>query len=235
MSVALVDYARKIRQGCRLATQAALATGTYYNGIADDGVGATFTVTATGTLTVDSVVSGLGDRILVKNQATAYQNGIYAVTIAGAVGVSAVLTRVSDFDTSAEIVRAIIPITEGAVSTGLTYQCVITAAITMGTTSLVFSLFPARGRNAVTATYTITDDDDIISATSGTFTITIPTAVGRTGKQFTIKNIGATLTLATTSTQTIDGTTVPTLSANDFVTIVSDGANWIIVGKTITA
>lgn len=86
-----------------VATTAAL-TATYANGTADAsgglGIGATLTITATGVLTIDGVNKVLNDRILVKDQADAKQNGIYRVSTAGAVGVSAVLTRALDSNNS---------------------------------------------------------------------------------------------------------------------------------------
>lgn len=65
---------------------------------------------------------------------------------------------------------------------------------------------------------------------SGTTTLTLPTAVGNTSF-YTVKNSGSnTVTIATTSSQTIDGSTPITLPvANTSLDIVSDGANWRIV------
>lgn len=88
-----------------------------------------------------------------------------------------------------------------------------------------------------TATYTIIATDSIIlaNATTGAFTITLPTAVGITGRQYTVKrtNAGANnVTVGTTSSQTIDGATTKTLGGQwSFVTVVSDGANWVIVSQ----
>jgi hypothetical protein len=80
-----------------------------------------------------------------------------------------------------------------------------------------------------TGTYTIVSTDEVILA-SGTFTVTLLTAVGRAGQQFTIKNTGSgTITVATTSSQTIDGSTTFSLTANDSITVVSDGSNWSII------
>jgi len=63
------------------------------------GVGAKLTNTATGVVAIDSSTNlALNDRVLVKNQTTATQNGIYYVTTAPAVGVAGVLTRALDFD-----------------------------------------------------------------------------------------------------------------------------------------
>ena len=40
---------------------------------------------------------------------------------------------------------------------------------------------------AVTGTYTIVPDDYLVDCTSGTFTVTLPTAVGIAGKIYNIK------------------------------------------------
>jgi hypothetical protein len=80
---------------------------------------------------------------------------------------------------------------------------------------------------AKTTTYTLTSADRFIECTTGSFTITLPTAVGRTGIQFTIDNSGAgTITLATTSSQTIDGSAPGSLTAGQKITVYSNGANW---------
>jgi len=79
-----------------LATTAALPTCTYDNGTS--GVGATLTATANGALTIDTGTVAVGDSVLVKNQATATQNGIYSVTATGSAGAVWVLTRRTDAD-----------------------------------------------------------------------------------------------------------------------------------------
>jgi hypothetical protein len=56
--------------------------GTYYNGPSNNGVGATLTVAAS-SLTIDSVVLQLRDRVLLQNQTSALQNGIYIVEFTG--------------------------------------------------------------------------------------------------------------------------------------------------------
>ena len=59
---------------------------------------------------------------------------------------------------------------------------------------------------AVTSTYTVLQADFVIDATSGTFTVTLPTAAGITGKQFVIKNSGTgVITVDGNGTETIDG------------------------------
>ena len=83
---------------------------------------------------------------------------------------------------------------------------------------------------AKTTTYTVTISDYTVNC-DGTFNVTLPTAVGVTGRIYNIKNSGTgTVTIATTSSQTIDGTTTKTLSVQyNSYTVQSDGANWIVL------
>jgi len=84
---------------------------------------------------------------------------------------------------------------------------------------------------AKTTTYTITATDSVIDCTSGTFTVTLPTAVGCTGRQYVIKNSGTgAITVACNGAQTIDGVTTSTLGTQyQSLTVVSNNANWIII------
>ena len=99
--------------------------------------------TANGTLasafvngvTVDGVTLVTGDRILIKNQTTKTQNGVYTVNASGAP------TRVTEFDTGANTLAGgvIVPVVAGTVNGGASFQCMNTGAITIGSTSIVFS------------------------------------------------------------------------------------------------
>lgn len=90
---------------------------------------------------------------------------------------------------------------------------------------------------ARTAAYTATATDHTIrcDATSGAFDITLPTAVGITGRIYVVKKTDASanaITVVTTSSQTIDGATNYSLpTQNKFVMLQSDGANWIIISQ----
>lgn len=96
-----------------------------------------------------------------------------------------------------------------------------------------------NGKRAVittrTSAYTATTSDHTIicNATTAAFTVTLPTAVGNTGQMYSIKKIDASanaITIATTSSQTIDGVTTRTLSTQyQGVTVQSDGANWFVI------
>jgi hypothetical protein len=95
-----------------------------------------------------------------------------------------------------------------------------------------WSTIPASGLSysyvAVTGTYSVLASDYYIDATSGTFTITLPTAVGASGQTFVIKNSGTgVVTVATTGGQTIDGGSTAVLQVRYVsITVVSDGSNW---------
>ncbi len=82
-----------------------------------------------------------------------------------------------------------------------------------------------------TSNYTILATDDLILCTTGSFTVTLPTAIGCAGKWFKVKNTGTgTITMGSTSSQTIDGATASAtfLAQNDCLVFESDNANWII-------
>jgi hypothetical protein len=86
-------------EACKYGTAGVLPnTPTYDNGTV--GVGATLTASTTVRLNVDGANATTGDRILVKNQVTATQNGIYTVQEQGSVSAAWVLVRSSDTDNS---------------------------------------------------------------------------------------------------------------------------------------
>lgn len=71
---------------------------------------------------------------------------------------------------------------------------------------------------------------DYIYKVTATSTQTLPTAVGNTNR-YTIKATGGTVTVDTTSSQTIDGSATAVLngSVNSSIDLISDGTNWILV------
>lgn len=90
----------------------------------------------------------------------------------------------------------------------------------------------ARAYVAKTANYTLTATDSVVNCTANTFNITLPTAVSIAGREYVIKNVGTgIISMLTTSSQTIDGVAsgVLTLVQWDSMTVVSDGANWIVI------
>jgi hypothetical protein len=90
---------------------------------------------------------------------------------------------------------------------------------------------------AKSGAYTVTGADDLITgdATGAAFNVTLETAVGIAGRQHTVKKIDASanaVTVNTTSAQTIDGAATFALATRwKYVTVESDGANWLIVAN----
>lgn len=87
---------------------------------------------------------------------------------------------------------------------------------------------------AKTANYTVLAGDHLINCTANSFTVTLPTAVGISGKLYEICNSGGgTITIATTSSQTFTNvaTTPTTLTlltaAGKCIKVVADGANYL--------
>jgi len=101
-----------------------------------------------------------------------------------------------------------------------------------GLKSLGGITFPATG---IDATYTVGVNDYLVDITGNTITVTLPTAIGVNGKNYVIKNRGTgVVTVATTSSQTIDGANTKSLNNNDSIEVISDGSNWIIAAGTGT-
>lgn len=122
-------------QACYAGSTANIV-GTYSNGTA--GVGATFTITATGAFTIDGTTPPVNSRILLKNQTSGFQNGAYNLTNAGSLGVSPILTRSLDYNTAADMNAGnLIPVINGTVNTTTTWLQTSTIT-TVGTDSLVF-------------------------------------------------------------------------------------------------
>ncbi len=93
---------------------------------------------------IDGVTLASGDRVLVRSQTTASQNGVYSFT-----GSGTAMTRTLDASTAAELNNAIVPVAEGTDAGKLFRQ---TATITtLGTDTVTFAAF---GTSASAATET---------------------------------------------------------------------------------
>lgn len=82
---------------------------------------------------------------------------------------------------------------------------------------------------------TLLDRTLAVSANAGPCTITLPSAASAPGKQFTVKKTdssGNSITVQPTVSQTIDGAVNFALTNQwQYITIQSDGANWLIIGN----
>ena len=99
----------------------------------------TTNVTVASALTNGSVIDGVtlatGDRVLLKNQTAAAENGVYIVVASGAA------SRSSDLNTAALVKNAILRVSEGTVAADTMWQMVTDGTITLGTTGLTWTQF----------------------------------------------------------------------------------------------
>ena len=149
-SLANKAYVDQVAQGldtkpsCRAGTTADLSA-TYNNG--SSGVGATLTASSNGAIVVDGVSLSVGDRLLVKNQTTASENGIYSVTTQGDGSTAFVLTRATPEDQPSELSGgAFVFVEEGTANADNGYVFTHTGAPTFGTTSLDVAQFSGAGQ-----------------------------------------------------------------------------------------
>ncbi len=149
-SLANKAYVDQVAQGLDAKPSARAATtanisGTYSNGSA--GIGATLTAGSNGAIVLDGVSPIVGDRILVKDQTTAAQNGIYSVTTQGDGSTAFVLTRATPEDQPAELSGgSFIFVEEGTANGDNGYVFTHTGAPTFGTTSLDVTQFSGAGQ-----------------------------------------------------------------------------------------
>jgi phage-related tail fiber protein len=94
----------------------------------------TANITLSGTQTIDGQALIAGDRVLVKDQTTPSQNGIYIVS-------ASTWSRATDADAWNEIVSAAVFVEQGSVNGDTAWVCTSDQGGTLGTTAIVFSQF----------------------------------------------------------------------------------------------
>lgn len=158
-----------------LAASTATVVGTYAQ--VGGGIGDTFTVTATGAFTLDGIaINTIGQRVLLKNQSTASQNGVYTATIVGASLVSPVFTRALDYDTPSDVNNTgSIPVQSGTVNALTSW--LLTSQVTSigsGGSALTYAQFTVApgGTLALTTLCHNTGLSDTLSNANGTFATT---------------------------------------------------------------
>ena len=211
-SLANKMYVDQVAQGldtkpsCKIATTANLSA-TYNNGTA--GVGATLTNSGTqATLTLDSTAANLNDRVLVKDQTDASENGIYTVTNVGSASTNWVLTRATPEDQPAELSGgAFVFVEEGVLNANNGYTFTHTGAPTFGTTNLDVSQFSGAGQ--ITAGAALTKDGNQLDVAVDNSSVEVSTDALR------VKALGVTNAMLAGSIQT-------TKLANPFITLTDE-------------
>ncbi|MFI5409150.1 beta strand repeat-containing protein [Kaistia sp. UC242_56] len=98
----------------------------------------TANITLSGAQTIDGVSCVAGDRVLVKNQTTAAQNGIYVVA-------SGAWARAADMDNWSEVPSANVWVQTGTTQGDFAYYCTADAGGTLGTTAINWVLYFGSG------------------------------------------------------------------------------------------
>ena len=128
---------------------------------------------------VDGVTLVTGNRLLIKNQADATENGIYVVAVSGAP------TRSADMNEGSEFPSAYVFVEQGTVNADSGWVCTNNSPVTLGSTNITFTQFSGAG------TYTASNGV-LLTGTNFTF-------APESGKGLQTSSSGAAIKLATTS------------------------------------
>ena len=155
-----------VKASVRVATTANLAA-TYSNGAG--------TLTNSGSqaaLAIDGVTLLVTQRVLVKNQTAAAQNGFYKVTTVGDGSTNWVLTRTPDADAASELTAGAFTFAEEGTANGDNgYVLSTNGAVTLGTTAITFEQFSGAGQ--ITAGNGLTKNGNTIDAVGTANRITV--------------------------------------------------------------
>jgi hypothetical protein len=223
------------KTSCRTATTTVLSC-TYSS------TALTLTANSNGAISIDGVSLVANDRVLVKNQNTQTQNGIYFVSTVGDGTHPYILTRATDFNSSAYIKAGIYTIIEeGTVNADSCWVLTTNNPITLDSSNLIFKCAyfakaeyapmtsctdPATntvGTTAIVDTYS--GNVVTLTTTGNSQTLQSPTDT-RTGSKFTVINNDT-----STNTLTVNGIAIPIGKAQ---TWIWDGTAWAEIDIGIT-
>tara|TARA_B100001059_G_scaffold210762_1_gene224640 strand:+ start:953 stop:2731 length:1779 start_codon:yes stop_codon:yes gene_type:complete len=156
-----------VKDSVRFASTANVA-GTY------DNSAGTITAGSNGAFSIDGQTPTANDRVLLKNQSTGAQNGLYVVTTVGSGSAAYVLTRATDADAAAELTGgSFVFVEEGSANADNGYVFTHNGTPTIGTTNLTVAQFSGAGQisagDALTKTGNTLDvavDDSSIEVSS---------------------------------------------------------------------
>lgn len=237
-AAALKTYIDNIAQGlnvqgsCVCASTTAL-TATYANGTA--GVGATLTnAGAFAAIQLDGVSPTVGQRVLIKNQASSLQNGIYTVTTVGdGVSVNWVLTRATDFDTPSEIQPGDLVVITGGTTQNQSSWLQTATVSAVGTDAITFVQFtaslPVIVPNGGTGATSFTAYAPIVGGTTTTGALQ-SVGLGAAGTLFQSAGVGALPSFTTTTYPTTNAiNTIMYASSANVLGVVTPTNNGVLV------
>lgn len=170
----------------------------------------TANITLSGTQTIDGVALSIGDRVLVKNQTTAADNGIYVVA-------SSTWTRATDADTWSELVAAYCLVENGTTNKNAGYITSITEGGTLGTTAIDWTKF------SQSSDYSAGDGLTVSGTTFNVVGTTNRISVSADAVDISTAYVGQSsiTTLGTITTGTWNGTTVGVAYGGTGVTTIT--------------
>ena len=214
-----------VKGSVRVATTANLGA-TYANGAG--------TLTNSGSqavIAIDGVTLVANDRVLVKDQSTAAQNGFYKVTTVGTNSSNWVLTRTPDADAADELTAGAFTFTtEGTANGDNGYVLATDGAVTLGTTAITFEQFSGAGQ--ITAGNGLTKTGNTINAVGtanrisvAADTINIDTAYVGQATLTTLGTISTGTWAATDVAVAHGGTGMSAFTSNGVLIAASGGAS----------
>ena len=150
--------------------------------------------TLSGLMTLDGVALVAGDRVLVKDQTTVAQNGIYVVA-AGA------WARSTDADVWGELVSAYVFVESGTVNADMGYLSTVDPGGTLGTTAVTFVQFTGAGQ--ILAGAGLTKSGNTLDVGAGTGIAVAADTVGLTGQALAVHNLATNGLVARTAAATV--------------------------------
>lgn len=162
LQAATKEYVDSVAQGLDIkgavfAASTTNITATYLNGIG--GVGASLTNAGSlAAFTIDGTTPATNARILIKNQTSTFQNGIYTLTTAGSGAVAWVLTRSTDYNQAPSEINPgdLVPVDSGTVNAVTSWLQTATVN-TIGTDPIIFVQFTASPSNFLQVANNLSD------------------------------------------------------------------------------
>jgi hypothetical protein len=169
-------------------------------------------ITLSGTQTIDGIALSVGNRVLVKNQTNATQNGIYVVA-------SGAWARAADADTFEKLVSAFTFVEEGSTKADTGWVCTVDSGGVLGTTPITFSQFSGAGTFLAGDGLTLTGNSFSVVGTANRI------SVSGSGVDIASTYAGQTsiTTLGTIATGTWNATTIATNKGGTGLTTFTSG------------
>jgi hypothetical protein len=151
--------------------------------------------------TLDGVTLATGNRVLLKDQTSALENGIYTVVASGAA------SRDTEFDIISELAGQMVIIQEGTSNADKFFLCTTDSSATLGVSSITFTVVTPQNAGTITSIVAGTGLSGGTITSSGTIAIDTATTVDKTtiqtltNKTLTSPKINEAVDLTSTSTE----------------------------------